>query len=259
MQVQTLYDKLWTSHVIADYEEGVSLIYIDRQLLHDISSPQSFQGLRQKHRRVRRNAAHMAVADHAVPTQNRHLPIADVKAREQVALLARNSGDFEIKFIPTNDPRHGIVHVIGPEQGFTLPGITLVCGDSHTSTHGAFGALAFGIGSSESECVLATQTLRQRRAKNMLVRIDGALPRGVFAKDVALAVVGKLGASGATGYAIEFGGTTAAAMSMADRMTLCNMSIEAGARSGMVAPDDTTFAFLANRPLAPQGRMWEQA
>ena len=258
----TLYDKLWQSHVVTDYGDGSALLYIDRQLLHEVSSPQAFAGLQERGLKPARPAVQLAVADHAVPTRNRvatHGAIADPQARAQVALLERNTAEFGIRYIPLLDPRHGIVHVIGPEQGFTLPGITLVCGDSHTSTHGAFGALAFGIGASEIECVLATQTLRQARARNLRVQVHGALAPGVSAKDVILAVVGRLGAAGAVGHAIEYSGDTVAAMSMAARMTLCNMGIEAGSRSGMVAPDDTTFAWLQGRPMAPQGAVWERA
>ncbi|MFG6441530.1 3-isopropylmalate dehydratase large subunit [Roseateles sp. LKC17W] len=260
---QTLYDKLWRSHVVqeAHDENGNSsaLIYIDRQMLHEVSSPQGFEGLRQRGLPVRRTQAQLAVADHAVPTRHRDHPIADPLARDQVALLERNTAATGLRYIPLNDARHGIVHVIGPEQGFTLPGITLVCGDSHTSTHGAFGALAFGIGASEIECVLATQTLRQRRARNLRVRIAGRLPAGVAAKDLILTVIGRLGASGAVGHAIEYCGEAIEALSMAERMTVCNMSIEAGARSGLIAPDDTTYAWLDGRPLAPRGALWEQA
>jgi 3-isopropylmalate/(R)-2-methylmalate dehydratase large subunit len=260
---QTLYDKLWRSHVVSEEVdengETSALIYIDRQMLHEVSSPQGFEGLRARGLPVRRAQAQLAVADHAVPTRQRDKPIADPLAREQVALLERNVAASGLRYIPLNDARHGIVHVIGPEQGFTLPGITLVCGDSHTSTHGAFGALAFGIGASEIECVLATQTLRQRRTRNLRVRVRGALPAGVSAKDVILSVVGRLGAAGAVGHTIEFCGDTLEGFSMAERMTVCNMSIEAGARSGLVAPDERTYAWLEGRPMAPRGAQWEQA
>jgi 3-isopropylmalate/(R)-2-methylmalate dehydratase large subunit len=260
---QTLYDKLWTSHVVSeDRDENgdtTALIYIDRQMLHEVSSPQGFEGLRARGLAVRRADTQLAVADHAVPTRHRDQPIADPLAREQVALLERNTTATGLRYIPLNDRRHGIVHVIGPEQGFTLPGITLVCGDSHTSTHGAFGALAFGIGASEVECVLATQTLRQRRARNLRVRVKGKLPPGVTAKDLILAIIGRLGASGAVGHTIEYGGDTIEALTMAERMTVCNMSIEAGARSGLIAPDERTYAWLENRPMAPRGAQWEQA
>jgi 3-isopropylmalate/(R)-2-methylmalate dehydratase large subunit len=256
---RTLYDKLWDSHVVEDEGDGVCLLYIDRQLVHEVSSPQAFAGLRAKHLAVRRPRAQLAVADHAVPTRNRASPIADPQARAQVELLVNNTRDFGIDYIPLNDVRQGIVHVIGPELGFTLPGITLVCGDSHTATHGAMGALAFGIGSSEIECVLATQTLRQKRAKTMAVQVDGAFNPVVGAKDLILAIVGRIGASGGTGYAIEYRGEAVRNLSMGGRMTLCNMSIEAGSRTGMVAPDETTFAWLEGRPMAPQGADWDAA
>jgi len=255
----TLYDKLWASHVVREYDDGQSLLYIDRHLVHEVSSPQAFEGLRAAGRVVRRPAAQLAVADHAVPTHDRDKPIADPLARKQVALLAANTAEFSLRNIALTDADQGIVHVIGPELGFTQPGITLVCGDSHTSTHGAFGALAFGIGSSECEMVLATQTLRQRRAKNLNVRIDGDLGPGVSAKDLILAVVANLGTAGATGFAIEYSGSTVRRLSMEARLTLCNMSIEAGARTGLVAPDEITFAYLKDRPLAPKGEMWTAA
>ena len=256
---QTLYDKLWSSHVVRDYGDGLALLYIDRQLLHEVSSPQTFEGMRTNGRPVRRPAAHLTVVDHAVPTRNRDKPIADPLAREQVSLLARNAAEFGLRHLGLNDARQGIVHVIGPELGFTLPGMTLVCSDSHTSTHGAFGALAFGIGASESEAVLATQTLRQTRAKTLKVCITGRLSKGVGAKDLILALIGKLGSSGAVGYAIEYGGEAVRRLSMEARMTLCNMSIEAGARMGLIAPDETTFAYLQDRPLAPKGELWKAA
>jgi 3-isopropylmalate/(R)-2-methylmalate dehydratase large subunit len=254
-----LYDKLWASHVVREYDDGQALLYIDRQLLHEVSSPQAFEGLRANGRAVRRPAAQLAVADHAVPTHDRDQPIADPLARKQVALLAANTAEFGLRNIALTDPEQGIVHVIGPELGFTQPGMTLVCGDSHTSTHGAFGALAFGIGSSECEMVLATQTLRQRRAKNLNVRIEGALAPGVSAKDLILAVVGELGSAGATGFAIEYSGGAVRRLSMEARLTLCNMSIEAGARTGLIAPDETTIAYLQGRPMAPKGEMWSAA
>ncbi len=255
----TLYDKLWRAHVVSEAGDGSTLLYIDRQMLHEVSSPQGFAGLRARGLSVRRPATQVSVADHAVPTRRRGEPIADPAAREQVALLEANAHDNGLVYIPLHDARHGIVHVIGPELGFTLPGITLVCGDSHTSTHGAFGALAFGIGASEIECVLATQTLRQRRARNLRVMVSGALPAGVAAKDIVLAAIGHLGSAGAVGHAIEFCGDTVRALTMAGRMTLCNMGIEAGARSALVAPDDTTFAWLEGRPMVPRGGLWEQA
>ena len=256
---QTLYDKLWSSHVVHDYEEGVSLLYIDRHLIHEVSSPQAFEGLRASGRTVRRPAAQLAVADHAVPTKDRDKPIADPLAREQVSLLAANAKQFGIRHLDLDDARQGIVHVIGPELGFSQPGMTIVCGDSHTSTHGAFGALAFGIGASECETVLATQTLRQTRAKNMRVTIDGRLGPGVTAKDIILALIGVLGSAGAVGYAIEYAGEAVRALSMEGRMTLCNMSIEAGARMGLIAPDETTFTYIKGRPMAPRGALWDAA
>ena len=255
----TLYAKLWSAHVVASEAGGVDLLYIDRMLLHEVSSPQAFAGLRDAGRSPRRTAPFLAVADHAVPTHDRGLPIADVQARAQVSLLAANCAAAGIDYLPLDDVRQGIVHVIGPEQGFTLPGATLVCGDSHTATHGAFGALAFGIGSSEAECVLATQTLRQKKARAMRVTIDGTLGDGVSAKDLALALIGRIGAAGAVGHAIEYAGSTVAAMSMEARMTLCNMSIEAGSRTGMVAPDATTFAWIEGRPRTPRGAHWDKA
>jgi 3-isopropylmalate/(R)-2-methylmalate dehydratase large subunit len=256
---QTLYDKLWQSHIVSEADDGSALLYIDRQLLHEVSSPQAFAGLAARGLPVRRPQAHLAVADHAVPTRHRDQPIHDPLARDQVALLEFNTTAAGLRYIPLASAQHGIVHVIGPEQGWTLPGITLVCGDSHTATHGAFGALAFGIGASEVECVLATQTLRQRRARNLRVQVDGRLPAGVAAKDVVLAVVGHLGAAGAVGHCIEYAGSTIASFGMAERMTVCNMSIEAGARTGLVAPDDTTFAWLERTPGAPRGALWQRA
>ena len=259
MAGQTLYDKLWSSHVVHDFGEGVCLLYIDRHLVQEVSSPQAFEGLRQSGRSVRRPSAQLAVADHAVPTRDRDRPIDDPLARKQVALLEANTRAFGIQHLGLSDARQGIVHVIGPELGFTQPGMTIVCGDSHTSTHGAFGALAFGIGSSECECVLATQTLRQTRARNLNVRIEGRLGRGVGAKDVILALVGHLGSAGAAGHAIEYTGGVVRDLSMEARMTLCNMSIEAGARMGLIAPDETTFNYLKGRPMAPSGAAWEAA
>lgn len=256
---RTLYRKLWDSHVVHEDDAGDALIYIDRQMLHEISSPQGFEGLRDRGLRVAHPDTQLSVADHSVPTRRRDRPIADAHARAQVDLLTRNTREFGVRHIALDDLRHGIVHVIGPEQGFTLPGITLVCGDSHTSTHGAFGALAFGIGASEIECVLATQTLRQTRSRDLRVTIDGTLATHVTAKDVILHVIGQLGASGGVGHAIEYAGDTVRAMSMAARMTLCNMTIEAGSRTGLIAPDDTTFAWIEGRPLAPVGAAFERA
>ena len=255
----TLYDKLWARHLVHDYSDGTGLLYIDRQLLHEVSSPQGFEGLRAAGRPVRRPAAHLAVADHAVPTHARGLPIADPQARAQVALLEANAAEAGVRYIPLTDVRQGIVHVIGPELGFTQPGLTLVCGDSHTSTHGAFGALAFGVGSSECEVVLATQTLRQTRAKTFKVEVTGALSPGVTPKDLILGLIARLGAGGATGFALEYAGPCVRALSMEGRMTLCNMSIEAGARMGLIAPDETTFAYLKGRPFAPGPEHWDAA
>jgi 3-isopropylmalate/(R)-2-methylmalate dehydratase large subunit len=255
---QTLYEKLWSSHVIGDDSDGVSLLYIDRHLLHEVSTPQAFAGLRAKSLPVRRPASHLAVADHAVPTRSRSV-ITNPRAAAQIALLESNAAAFDIPYIRLDDPRQGIVHIIGPELGFTQPGLTIVCGDSHTATHGAFGALAFGIGASDCETVLATNTLRQTRSRTLSVWIEGQLPPGVAAKDLILAIVGRLGAAGGVGHVIEYRGPTVAAMSMAARMTLCNMTIEAGSRTGLIAPDDTTFAWLEGRPFAPTGAHWEQA
>jgi 3-isopropylmalate/(R)-2-methylmalate dehydratase large subunit len=255
----TLYDKLWRQHLVHDYGDGTGLLYVDRQIVHEVSSPQAFEGLRRAGRRVRRPLAQLAVADHAVPTRNRGGPIADPLARAQVELLGANAQAFGIPYIPLNDVRQGIVHVIGPELGFTLPGMTLVCGDSHTSTHGAFGALAFGVGASECEVVLATSTLRQARARTLLVRVQGELQAAVGAKDLILSLIGRLGAAGAAGLAVEYGGDTVRGLSMEARMTLCNMSIEAGARMGLIAPDETTFAYLCGRPYAPNGEAWSAA
>jgi 3-isopropylmalate/(R)-2-methylmalate dehydratase large subunit len=254
----TLYDKLWDAHVVAQADDGQALLYIDRMLIHEVSSPQAFEGLRSRALKPHRIAPFLAVADHAVPTRARQ-EIADPQARAQVALLERNCAETGIEYLPLDDERQGIVHVIGPEQGFTLPGTTLVCGDSHSATHGAFGALAFGIGTSEIECVLATQVLRQKKAKTLRVTIDGTLSDGVTAKDVILTLIAQIGASGGVGYAIEYAGSAVTALSMEARMTLCNMTIEAGARIGLVAPDATTFAYLDGRPRAPKGAAWGQA
>lgn len=257
---RTLYDKLWDSHVVAvDEVAGRSLLYIDRHLLHEVSTPQSFETLREAGLPVARPASQLAVADHAVPTRGRDAPIADPQARAQVALLERNCAEFGIEYLPLASEAQGIVHVISPEQGFTLPGITLVCGDSHTATHGAFGALAFGIGASECGTVMATQTLWQTKARAMRVILSGRFQPHVSAKDVALALIGQIGAGGGRGHAIEFAGPLIAGLSMEARMTLCNMAIEAGSRTGLVAPDETTFAYLAGRPRAPKEGLWEEA
>ena len=259
MSAQTLYDKLWNSHLVRQDEDGTALIYIDRQLVHEVTSPQAFEGLRLANRRPWRTASMLAVPDHNVPTTHRAAGIADPVSRIQVETLDANCAEFGVTEFKMNDVRQGIVHVIGPEQGATLPGMTVVCGDSHTSTHGAFAALAHGIGTSEVEHVMATQCLVAKKSRAMEVRIEGNLGLGVTAKDIALAVIGKIGTAGGTGYAIEFTGSTVRALSMEARMTLCNMAIEAGARAGMVAADETTFAYLKGRPFAPQGRMWDQA
>ncbi len=259
MSPKTLYEKVWEQHVVKQYDDGSSLLYIDRHLVQEVSSPQSFAGLIAEGRPLRRPDAHVAVADHAVPTKFRHLAQPDGLASRQVSRLEQNCERFGINYIPMRDDRHGIVHVIGPELGFTLPGITLVCGDSHTSTHGAFGAIAFGIGASECECVLATQTLRQRAQKTMRVTLDGVLPEGVAVKDIILALIARIGTDGGVGYAIEYSGPAIASLSMEARMTLCNMSIEAGSRVGMVAPDAATIAYVAGRRFAPQGELWDAA
>ena len=254
----TLYDKLWDAHVVAREDDDQALIYIDRMLIHEVSSPQAFEGLRMRGLKPHRLTPHLAVADHAVPTRARAI-IADPQARGQVALLERNCAETGIEYLALDDVRQGIVHVIGPEQGFTLPGTTLVCGDSHSATHGAFGALAFGIGTSEIECVLTTQVLRQKKAKAMRVTMDGTLSDGVTAKDVILTMIAQIGASGGVGYAIEYAGSAVDALSMEARMTLCNMTIEAGARIGLVAPDATTFTYLEGRPRVPTGAAWTKA
>jgi len=260
--MKTLYDKLWESHVVEELEDGTALLYIDRHLVHEVTSPQAFEGLRMAGRPVRRPAAALAVADHNIPTRDRAagIPgITDPTSRLQVETLEANLAAFGVPYIPLLDPRQGIVHITGPEQGFTLPGATVVCGDSHTSTHGAFGALAFGIGTSEVEHVLATQTLVQKRARNFRILVTGALPKGTSAKDLVLRVIGHIGMAGGTGCALEFAGEAVRAMDMEARMTLCNMAIEAGARTGLVAPDETTFAYLEGRPLAPRGERWAEA
>lgn len=255
----TLYDKLWNAHVVRTEEDGTALLYIDRHLLHEVTSPQAFEGLRVAGRSPWRLSANLAVADHNVPTTRRSDGIADPISRLQVDTLDQNCREFQIIEFPMNDRRQGIVHIIGPEQGATLPGMTIVCGDSHTSTHGALGALAFGIGTSEVEHVLATQCLLMKKARNLRVTVTGVLPPGTSAKDMALHIIGVLGTAGGTGYAIEFAGNAITALSMEGRMTLCNMAIEAGARSGLVAVDDTTLTYVKNRPFSPQERAWQMA
>ena len=258
-KARTLFDKIWDAHLVDRQEDGTCLLYIDRHLVHEVTSPQAFEGLRASGRKVRHREATLAVADHNVPTTDRSKGIDDEESRVQVQTLEKNAADFGVEYFRMDDIRQGVVHIVGPEQGFTLPGTTIVCGDSHTSTHGAFGSLAFGIGTSEVEHVLATQTLVQRPAKNMLVRVDGALPAGVTAKDLALAIIGKLGTAGGTGHVIEYAGDAVRGLSMEGRMTLCNMTIEAGARAGLVAPDEVTFAYVQGRAMAPKGAAWEAA
>ncbi len=256
---RTLFDKVWDAHVVERFEDGTCVLYIDRHLVHEVTSPQAFEGLRLAGRRVRQPRATIAVADHNVPTSDRSQGIAEPESRLQVDTLERNVAEFGVPYLPVLDARQGIVHIIGPEQGISLPGTTIVCGDSHTSTHGALGALAFGIGTSEVEHVLATQTLLQKPAKNMLVRVDGALGLGCTAKDIVLAIIGRIGTAGGNGHVIEYAGEAIRALDMAGRMTVCNMSIEAGARAGMVAPDQTTFDYVRGRPQAPQGEALERA
>ncbi len=259
MKPRTLYDKIWDDHVVDQQEDGTCLLYIDRHLVHEVTSPQAFEGLRNAGRKVRAPQKTLAVVDHNVPTSNRKLPNPDPESAEQIAVLAQNAKDFGIEYYNEFDRRQGIVHIIGPEQGFTLPGTTIVCGDSHTATHGAFGALAYGIGTSEVEHVLATQTLLQKKSKNMRAIVDGQLPPGVTAKDIILAIIGEIGTAGGTGYALEYAGEAIRAISMEGRMTICNMSIEGGARAGMVAPDEKTYAYLKDRPKAPKGIDWDNA
>jgi 3-isopropylmalate/(R)-2-methylmalate dehydratase large subunit len=259
MQARTLYDKLWDAHVVHQEEDGTCLIYIDRHLVHEVTSPQAFEGLKIAGRKPWRISANLAVVDHNVPTTARAAGIEDPIARLQVETLDANAREHGLAYFDINDRRQGIVHVIGPEQGATLPGMTVVCGDSHTSTHGAFACLAWGIGTSEVELALAAQCLTAKKARNMRVLVEGALPRGVTSKDVVLAVIGRIGTAGGTGYAIEFAGSTIRALSMEGRMTICNMAIEAGARSGMVAVDDQTIGYLKGRPMSPIGADWDKA
>ena len=256
---KTLFDKIWEAHLIHRDADGSCLIYIDRHLVHEVTSPQAFEGLRQAGRVVANPERTLAVADHNIPTSDRSQGIADAESRIQIETLEKNARDFGVPYFDMLDMRQGIVHVIGPEQGFTQPGMTIVCGDSHTATHGAFGALAFGIGTSEVEHVLATQTLIQQPAKNMRITVNGDLQAGVTAKDVILAIIGQIGTAGGTGHVIEYAGDVMRGLSMEGRMTICNMSIEAGARAGMIAPDETTFAYLKGKPMAPQGADWEAA
>ena len=256
---RTLYDKIWDDHLVHEADDGTCLLYVDRHLVHEVTSPQAFEGLRMAGRRVREPGKTLAVVDHNVPTSDRRQGIKDDESRIQVETLAQNAKDFGIEYFNELDRRQGIVHVIGPEQGFTLPGTTIVCGDSHTSTHGAFGALAHGIGTSEVEHVLATQTLIQSKAKNMRITVDGKLPAHVTAKDIILSIIGEIGTAGGTGHVIEYAGEAIRALSMEGRMTVCNMSIEGGARAGLIAPDNTTYAYLKDKPRAPKGKSWEAA
>ena len=259
-QPRTLFDKIWDAHVVETLQDGTALLYIDRHLVHEVTSPQAFEGLRVAGRQVRSLHGTIAVVDHNIATDaSRRTGIDDPESRLQVETLEKNVAEFNVPYIPLLDERQGIVHVIGPELGLSLPGMTIVCGDSHTSTHGALGALAFGIGTSEVEHVLATQTVLQKPAKNMRVTVDGVLPPGCTAKDITLAIIGKIGTAGGTGHVIEYAGEAIRALDMAGRMTLCNMSIEAGARAGMVAPDETTIAYVEGRPHAPKGEAWERA
>ena len=256
---KTLYDKLFDDHLVSKQEDGTCLLYIDRHLVHEVTSPQAFEGLRMNNRKVKHPEYTLAVADHNVPTTDRNKPIENEDSRIQYETIDKNCKEFGIEFFGLNDVRQGIVHVIGPEQGLTQPGMTVVCGDSHTATHGAFGALAFGIGTSEVEHVLATQTLIQRKSKNMKIEVQGKLPIGVTAKDIILSIIGKIGTAGGTGFVIEYTGEVIKNLSMEERMTVCNMSIEAGARAGIMEPDEKTVEFLKNRPLSPKGEDWEKA
>ncbi len=258
-KARTLYDKIWDEHLVQNNEDGTSLLYIDRHLVHEVTSPQAFEGLRINKRRVRHPERTLAVVDHNVPTSDRRHGIDDPESKLQVDTLAANAKEFGVEYFDELDRRQGIVHIVGPEQGFTLPGMTIVCGDSHTSTHGAFGALAHGIGTSEVEHVLATQTLIQQKAKNMLVRVDGKLPDHVTAKDIILAIIGEIGTAGGNGHVIEFAGEAIQALSMEGRMTVCNMTIEGGARAGLIAPDQTTFDYVKGRNRAPKGAAYDHA
>ncbi len=256
---RTLYDKLWDDHLVDEQPDGTCLLYVDRHLVHEVTSPQAFEGLRLSGRKVRAPEKTLAVVDHNVPTTDRSVPNPDPESAEQIATLAQNAKDFGLEYFNEFDKRQGIVHIIGPEQGFTLPGTTIVCGDSHTATHGAFGALAYGIGTSEVEHVLATQTLIQTKSKNMRAVVDGKLPHGVTAKDIILAIIGEIGTAGGTGYALEYAGAAIGELSLEGRMTICNMSIEGGAKAGFIAPDAKTYAYLEGRPKAPKGQAWDQA
>ena len=256
---KTLYDKIWENHLVHEQSDGTTLIYVDRHLVHEVTSPQAFEGLRLQKRKVRRPELTLAVPDHNVPTTDRSKGIDDEESRIQVETLRNNCKEFGVKLFDVNDKRQGIVHIIGPEQGFTQPGTVIVCGDSHTATHGAFGALAFGIGTSEVEHVLATQTLIQKKSKNFRINVNGELPKGVTAKDVILKIIGTIGTAGGTGYVVEFAGNVIRSLSMEERMTVCNMTIEAGARAGLIAPDEKTFDYLKNKSMSPKGENWLKA
>ncbi len=256
---KTLYDKIWENHLVHEQNDGTTLIYVDRHLVHEVTSPQAFEGLRLQKRKVRRPELTLAVPDHNVPTTDRTKGIDDEESRIQVETLRSNCKEFGVKLFDVNDKRQGIVHIIGPEQGFTQPGTVIVCGDSHTATHGAFGALAFGIGTSEVEHVLATQTLIQKKSKNFRINVNGELPKGVTAKDVILKIIGTIGTAGGTGYVVEFAGAVIRNLSMEERMTVCNMTIEAGARAGLIAPDEKTFDYLKNKSMSPKGEDWLKA
>ena len=256
---KTLYDKIWENHLVHEQNDGTTLIYVDRHLVHEVTSPQAFEGLRLQKRKVRRPELTLAVPDHNVPTTDRTKGIDDEESRIQVETLRSNCKEFGVKLFDVNDKRQGIVHIIGPEQGFTQPGTVIVCGDSHTATHGAFGALAFGIGTSEVEHVLATQTLIQKKSKNFRINVNGELPKGVTAKDVILKIIGTIGTAGGTGYVVEFAGAVISSLSMEERMTVCNMTIEAGARAGLIAPDEKTFDYLKNKSMSPKGEDWLKA
>jgi 3-isopropylmalate/(R)-2-methylmalate dehydratase large subunit len=256
---RTLHDKIWDDHLVDEQPDGTCLLYIDRHLVHEVTSPQAFEGLRLSGRKVRAPDKTLCVVDHNVPTTDRNKPNPDPESAAQIAYLAENAKFFGLEYFNEFDKRQGIVHIIGPEQGFTLPGVTLVCGDSHTATHGAFGALAYGIGTSEVEHVLATQTLIQSKSKNMRAIVDGKLPRGVTAKDIILAIIGEIGTAGGTGYALEYAGEAIRALSMEGRMTVCNMSVEGGAKAGFIAPDEKAYAFLKDRPKSPKGKAWDEA
>src|SRR6201988_139264 len=256
---RTLYDKIWDDHLIEEAADGACLIYIDRHIVHEVTSPQAFEGLRLSGRKVHAPDKTLLVVDHNIPTTDRKLPNPDPESAAQIAYLAENAKFFRLEYYDEFDKRQGIVHIIGPEQGFTLPGTTIVCGDSHTATHGAFGALAYGIGTSEVEHVLATQTLIQTKSKNMRAVVDGQLPAGVTAKDIILAIIGEIGTAGGTGFALEYAGEAIRALSMEGRMTVCNMSVEGGAKAGFIAPDEKVYAYLKDRPKAPKGAAWDQA